>query len=157
MFARAIRDHRKPVIITIDIRGQQQVSNAARGRVNVHGRRQDGNQYRRRVPCDLAQLVMADAGRRIHDHGDRVVGHAQLPATGSLHGFFIGRYAMNSGQSLRAALEPGYRRALRIEVHYGWGPALLCVESRQICSERRLAATPFGVEDDDLVQIVVSR
>jgi len=136
MFARAIRDDRQPAIITIDIRNQQQVSDATRGGVNVHGRRQDRNQYRGRVPRDLTQLVLADAGRRIYDHGDCVVGHAQLPTTGSLHGFFKGRYAMNGGQSPRAALEPGYRRALWIEVHYGRRPALLCVESCQIGCKR---------------------
>jgi len=157
MFARAIRDDRQLAIITVDFRDQQQVGDATRSCVNVHGRRQDGNQYPRRVPRDLAQLVMADAGRRIHDHVDSAVGYAQLPAAGSLHGFFIGRYAMNGGQSPRAALEPGCRRALRIEVHYGRRPALLCVESRQIGCERRLAATPFGVEYDNLVHIVVLR
>ena len=136
MFARAIRDDRQPAIIMFDIRDQQQISDATRGCVNVHKRRQDGNQYRRRVLRDLAQLFMADAGRRIHDHVDCVIGHAQLPAAGSPHGFFICRYAMNGGQSPRAALEPGYRRDLRIEVQYGRRPALLCVESRQIGCER---------------------
>ena len=97
MFARAIRDDRQLVIITVDFRDQQQISDATRGCVNVHERRRDGYQYRCRVPRDLAQLVMADAGRRIHDHVDCIVGHAQLPATSSLHGFFIGRYAMNGG------------------------------------------------------------
>ena len=136
MFARAICDDRQLGIITIDFRNQQQVSDATGGCVNVHRRRQDGNQYLRRVPRDLAQVVMADAGRRIHDHVDSVVGHAQLPAASNLHGFFIGRYAMNGGQKPRAALKPVYRRALRIKVHYGRRPALLCVKSRQIGCER---------------------
>jgi len=136
MFACAICDDCQLAIITTGFRDQLQVSDEMRDCVNVYRRRQDGDQYLRRVPRDLAQVVMADAGRRIHDHVDSVVGYAKLPAAGSLHGLFIGRYAMNGGQRPRAALEPGYRRALWIKVHYGRRLTLLCVESRQIGCER---------------------
>ena len=61
---------------------------------------------------------------------------------------------MDGRQVIGAALQPGHRRPLWVKVHDGGLWAATCVTGRNVCGESRLAATPFGVEDDDLIQVV---
>ena len=100
---------------------------------------------------------MRDTCRRIDDQRLNVTRHSQLPAASGLHGILVGIDAVYLREVCWASLEPRYARTLPVEIHQGRGRTTRCITGRDIRRDRRLAATPFGIEDDNLITRFLSR
>ena len=83
--------------------------------------------------------------------------HLQFHVTVALNGLLICRNTMDSRPICRTFVQPAHRESMWIVVEQRgrWAPQ--GVEACQVGCEGRFSATAFGVDDDDLVEILSVR
>ena len=106
------------------------------------------------IVSDVDELISRDASWKIDDQNFRVWPGFHAYRGRCLRRFVVGGDAVNAGLVIRTILEPAHAESLRIAVDKHGRGAAHGVITRDVGCERGFAGATFGIEYDDLVQIV---